>query len=338
MRLATYSIDGRETVGLVRADGRLVELVAAFDAAGLAIPPANLLAVIELADPDALRAAAATIDDLPSVGPERVTWLPPVRRPSKVVGIVVNNKALAQAASFIEDHPIFFVSPPSALNGHGQPVVIRPDYGLTHPEAELGVVIGRRTKSVGIDDAVDAVFGYTIVNDVTSVTLKSGDTVVFELANAGAMDRADGGRPLGYEHGDMQLTYHARSKGTDTFTPCGPWIVTRDEVPDPSELHVNLYMGGELCMQDHTGNLTYGVAEAISHVSHYCTLEPGDILHMGTAATGRYKMRELDFQVWDGPCTVEIEGIGALNSPVLRTTDGAGTGSSSRSSWPSAAE
>lgn len=319
MKLATYSVDGRETVGLVRDDGRLVELVAAFDAAGRSLPSADMLTVIETVPPDDLTAAARAAADLPSVPPERVRWLPPVRRPSKVVGIVVNNKALVNAASFIEDHPIFFVSPPSALNGHGEPVVMRPDYGLTHPEPELGVIIGRRAKDVAVADAMDVVFGYTIVNDVTSVTLKSGDTIVFTLENAGAMDRTDGARPLGYEHGDMQLTYHARSKGTDTFLPCGPWIVTRDEVPDPSALHVKLFMGGELCMEDDIANLTYGVAEAISHVSRYCTLEPGDIVHMGTAATGRYKMRELNFQTWDGPCTIEIDAIGALSSPIERT-------------------
>lgn len=321
MKLATYRVDGRETVGLVRPDGRLVELIAALDTARRDLPRADMRDVIERLRADDLRAALVAAENLPSLAPEQVTWLPPVPRPSKVVGIVINNKALAGAASFIEDHPIFFVSPPSALNGHGEPVVIRPDYGLTHPEPELGVVIGRRTKGVAVADAMDAVFGYTIINDVTSVTLKSGDTVVFELANAGAMDRTDGRRPLGYEHGDMQLTYHARSKGTDTFTPCGPWIVTRDEVPDPSLLHVRLFMGDELCMEDDIANLTYGVAEAISHISQYCTLEAGDIVHMGTAATGRYKMRELDFQTWDGPCRIEIGGIGTLSSPIARTTE-----------------
>jgi 2-keto-4-pentenoate hydratase/2-oxohepta-3-ene-1,7-dioic acid hydratase in catechol pathway len=322
MKLATYTRKGEDGVGLVREDGDLVDLSLAFAAAGLKRTVADMMSLFDGVDLADLRRAEAASDDLPTISSEQVSWLPPVRRPSKIVGVVINNKSVASTASFIADHPIFFTYPPSALIGHGEAIVIRPDYGLTHPEAELGVVLGRRVKSVAVDDALEAVFGYTIVNDVTSVDLKSADTVVFKRSGAESFTRTEeGATPPGFEHGDMQLTYHARSKGTDTFAPCGPWVVTRDELPDPNDLGVRLFMGDELCTEDNTGNLTFGVAEVLAHVSRYLTLEPGDIVHMGTAATGKYKLREIDFQTWDGPCAIEIDGIGTLTSPILRQAD-----------------
>lgn len=319
MKLATYLRDGKERVGLARLDGTLVDLAASFEAAGLGDAPPDMVRLISEVPHEDLERAAAASADLAAVNPADVTWLPPVPRPSKVCGVVINNMAVASTAHFIANHPIFFSYPPSALVGHNQPIVIRPDFGLTHPEAELGVVIGTRAKDLADDDAMDAVFGYTVVNDVTSVGLKSQDTVVFKQSGAGSFTKVEGdGPPPGFEHGDMQLTYHARSKGTDTFAPCGPWIVTRDEVADPNRLGVRLFMGDELCTDDNTGNLAYHVPRVLAHISRYMTLYPGDLIHMGTAATGKYKLREIDFQTWDGPCSVDIDKIGRLSNPIVR--------------------
>lgn len=319
MKLATYLHGEQEKLGLVRPDGAVVDLAAAFDAAGLGKAPDNMIRLITDVSQQDLERAAAGSDDLEAADPAQLSWLPPVPRPSKVCGVVLNNKAVASTAHFIADHPIFFTYPPSALLGHDQPVVIRPDYGLTHPEAELGVIIGARAKDLRKDEAMDAVFGYTVVNDITSVGLKSEDTVVFKQSGAGSFTKVEGDRPPpGFEHGDMQLTYHARSKGTDTFAPCGPWIVTRDEISDPNALAVQLFMGDELCTEDNTGNLTFDVPRALAHISRYMSLYPGDLIHMGTAATGKYKLREIDFQTWDGPCAVEIQQVGRLSNPIVR--------------------
>jgi 2-keto-4-pentenoate hydratase/2-oxohepta-3-ene-1,7-dioic acid hydratase in catechol pathway len=182
---------------------------------------------------------------------------------------------------------------------------------LTHPEAELAVIIGQRLKLASPHEAERGIFGYTIMNDITSITLKSEDTFVFPSPNRQ-------NPPPGFEHGDMQLVYHARSKSTDTFGPCGPWIVTKDALPNANKLGVHVFMGNEHCTEDNTANLRYTVAEVISWASRYFTLEPGDIVHVGTAAGGKYALRELDYQVWDGPCSIEIEGIGVLSNPVHR--------------------
>jgi 2-keto-4-pentenoate hydratase/2-oxohepta-3-ene-1,7-dioic acid hydratase in catechol pathway len=260
-----------------------------------------------------------TLADLDTTG----RWLPPVPRPSKILGVALNNKALAALTVDPPQHPALFCYPPSALTGHRQPIELRADYGLTHPEPELGVVIGTRAKNVDAADALDVVFGYTIVDDITSPTLKAGDTVVIprsQAAGIGAAHNDDGSAPVGFEHGDLQLTYHARSKGSDTFAPCGPWIVTADEIGDPNGLAISLRIDDELCTEDNTANLMFSVAEVVSHASRYFTLYPGDILHIGSAARGKYRLRDINYQDrLDAQRTIAMEGIGELTNPIRLT-------------------
>lgn len=320
MKLATYLLEGTPCVGVALDDGTIAPASALWHGTD---SPRDMIDLIENWNPSRL-----TIPSRPVAGAEPMEaldeqrrWLPPVRRPSKLLGVAANNKALLDLASFAPTHPPIFSYPTSALVGHRQPVEIRADYGLTHPEPELGVVIGRRAKRVAVDQALDHVFGYTIVDDVTSPTLKSGDTYVFPQASSQALgtsgrQAADGPAP-GFEHGDMHLTYHARSKGTDTFAPCGPWIVTPDEVGDADALAVTLTIDGEVCMEDNTGNLMYSVAEVVSFASSYFTLEPGDIIHMGTAGRGKYRLRDLNYQDRLGAeRRIDIERVGALVNPI----------------------
>jgi 2-keto-4-pentenoate hydratase/2-oxohepta-3-ene-1,7-dioic acid hydratase in catechol pathway len=316
---------GKVRVGLVR-DGvngkELVDLDVAASAAGIA-SASDLIAFIEQTSREDLGKLGSTdLSALPGLGLADVEWMPPVRRPSKVLGVAINNRNSADSAYFISDHPALFTSPSSAMVGHGQPIVIRGEYGLTHPEAELGVIIGRESKDLSPEEALDAIFGYTIVNDVTSVDLKSEDTVVFDISSvASAGGEREGQRPAGFEHSpdnSMQLTYHARSKGTDTFTPIGPWVVTPDEVGSPDNLFVHLSMNGKLLTQDSTASLRNSAATVVSFASRYFTLFPGDVIHLGTAVSGALRLRDIDFQIYDGPCTIEIEGIGVLSNPIVR--------------------
>lgn len=306
MKICTVDLEGRATPCFAFAD-RVVPLALAWEAADLDHAPATVLALIEAGvGVAAAHSAAERLDGVP-LGDVR--WLPPVRG-FKIVSTAINNAGAARLASVVPAHPAFFLKPPSAMVGHGESIVIRPDYGLTHPEAELAVVIGKRAKLLTRGNALDAVFGYTVINDITSITLKSEDTYVFP--------KPEGSTPPGFEWGDMQLVYHARSKGTDTFAPIGPWIVTRDEVAAPNALGVRVFMGDEEVTTDNTANLRYTVEEVLVWASRYFTLEPGDIVHLGTAAAGRYGLRELDLQVWDGPLAVEIDGVGRLSNPIER--------------------
>ena len=325
MRFVTYTVNGRPTPGVVIGD-HVIPLTAAGGASGHPAPPAMADLIEGWPDTEALVHATVTsgagAEPLAALDDTR-RWLPPVR-PGKILGVGLNNDAMERKASRIADHPIVFCYPTSAMTAHLQPIEIRPCYGLTHPEPELGVVIGRRVKRVSADEAMEAVFGYTIVDDVTSVDLKTDDTVVFPESFAqdiGGAPAIAGGRPRGFELGDMTLTYHARSKGTDTFAPCGPWIVPRDNVPDPHDLQVNLTIGGELCSQDHTGNLVYRVPQIIAYVSRWFTLEPGDIVHIGTSVRGKYRLRDIDLQERSGMRTIEISGVGALSNPITHLAD-----------------
>jgi 2-keto-4-pentenoate hydratase/2-oxohepta-3-ene-1,7-dioic acid hydratase in catechol pathway len=319
--LISYELGGRVVPGVVTADGRAVPVAALVDNGPRDMP--DLIENWAMHEP-ALRAAVDRIG--PDAGEPTSAldtdrrWCPPVPRPSKIMGVAINNGGLSGMASVMPDHPMIFCYPPSALTGHLRPIEIRDDYGLTHPEPELGVVIGRRVKNLSVDQALDAVFGYTVVDDITSVTLKSGDTTVFPSSFAetiGGTPPAPGVPPPGFEFGDLTLTYHARSKGTDTFAPCGPWIVTRDEVPDPQCLAVTLTFDGEECTEDNTSRLVHTVAVTVAHASRYFTLEPGDIIHVGTAAKGRYRLRDIDYSKRTGTRTISIEGVGSLTNPVV---------------------
>lgn len=316
MKLATINRGTKKSVALVNAYGIPVDLGSAYALAGIVAAPAphSMLDLIEnwSAHEDNVRKAAGCLDQgegFVSLG--AYEWCPPIPNPSKILGCAINNSGLNNLATAYAENPPFFVKLPSALVGHEQPIVIRPDYGLTHPEGELAVVIGKRAKLLKPEQVQDAIFGYTVINDITSITLKSEDTYVFP--NPGTTPA-----PPGFEFGEMHLVYHARSKGADTFGPCGPWLVTRDEIPDPNRLEVNVWMGDELCASDNTSNLRFRIEEVIAWLTRYVTLEPGDIVHMGTAARGKYGLRELDFRRWDGPCSIEIDGIGKLSNPVVR--------------------
>jgi len=321
MRLCSISIDGTPTWGVVAHDGTIV------DARPIAGAPATLHDHIESPDPGVLGRLVDAAARGGGVDQADVVWLPPVRRPSKILGVAINNIIGQRIAHRPFANPAFFFKPSSALVGHGRPVVVRESYGVTHPEPELAVVIGRHTKEVSEADALAHVFGYTIINDVTSPGLKAEDSI--ELIAPPGSGGGAYGRLLSWrsnrddDHARSNyLTYHARSKGTDTFGPIGPWIVTADEIPDPNVLGVNSFDGDTPVFVDSTANLLFPVQRVVSHASAYMTLLPGDIIHCGTsmkAADGSpYRgITDWDMRRVDGrPMRISIEGIGTLSNSV----------------------
>jgi 2-keto-4-pentenoate hydratase/2-oxohepta-3-ene-1,7-dioic acid hydratase in catechol pathway len=220
--------------------------------------------------------------------------------------------------------PSYFLKPPSSLIAHGEPIVVPTEYGLTHPEPELAAVIGRRSRKLTTENALDAVLGFTIINDITSPGLKDRDSMELTMP-AGALGSLDLGwrQVRGDEDHSIYLTYHARSKGCDTFAPMGPWLVTRDTVGDPNCLDVKCMLNGELVLTDSTKNLTFPVETVLAHLTSYMTLEAGDVVHFGTAvqtaSPERYpSIRHLDMGRIDGVFSVEIDGIGRLDNSIAR--------------------
>ncbi|RYD27533.1 MAG: FAA hydrolase family protein, partial [Lysobacteraceae bacterium] len=263
---------------------------------------------------------AAGNADARRVDPTELTWQSPVITPSKIVCIALNNSALDPVTlRGPKDHPAFFVKSQNALVGHGQPIPLKREYGLTHPEPELAVVIGRRLKNASPAEALDAIFGYTIMNDVTSVGMREEDTFSFRYFT----ENPDGGAALACEG---HTTYPGRYKGSDGFAPLGPWLVTRDEVGDPDALDIRCWVGDQLVASDNTCNYRWKVADALSHVSRNVTLIPGDVVSMGTAVGGDTDdpmlpdipgVTKANLIGHQGTVTVEIAGLGRLTNPIV---------------------
>jgi 2-keto-4-pentenoate hydratase/2-oxohepta-3-ene-1,7-dioic acid hydratase in catechol pathway len=326
MKLATISLAGRDRVCAVTADGALVDLAQALAEARGDAPAwaADMIALIA-AGPEALAAARAALafaeahpDRVPPLPAAGVAWLPPVLRPSKLCCLALNNSANADRILSGPGHPAVFTKAANALVGHEGDIRLRPEFGRVHPEPELAVVIGRTASDVTAAAAMEHVFGYTVHNDITSPTMRGEDTFHYRAIHPGA----DG---TGLRHVETHVTYPGRYKGADTFSPLGPWIVTRDEIADPHALAVTCRHRGEIVTEDSTANLTHRIPEVIAFVSSYMTLLPGDVLSMGTAlkragaGTGR-AVQTVDLATLGGPVSVTIQNIGTLSSNVRMLT------------------
>jgi 2-keto-4-pentenoate hydratase/2-oxohepta-3-ene-1,7-dioic acid hydratase in catechol pathway len=194
-------------------------------------------------------------------------------------------------------------------------VEIRSYYGSVHPEPELAVVIGTRARDVAAADAPQYIFGYSIFDDFTGNGMRAEDLFRYYALYAAAGD------PGKLERREQHLSYAGRYKGTDGFGAMGPWIVTRDAVPDPDNLDVECLVGGEVVAEDSTRYYNYRVAEIVSFISQFQTLHPGDVIACGTAfrpSADRKSIHQANLQVVDGPVSVTIEHLGTLENPIVR--------------------
>lgn len=266
-------------------------------------------------EPDLEEAAAVALERGRRVSLAGARWLPPVRRPPKILCVALNNSANPDRILSGPDTPAMFVKPSSSLVGSGRPIRLREEMGRVHPEPELAVVIGRSGSEIPVADAYEHVFGYTIMNDLTSPTMRGEDTFHYRAIHPDP-DAADGIRYV-----ESWVSYPARYKGTDTFGPLGPWIATRDEIPDPHALRITCSHDAALVTEDNTANLRFSVAEVVAFASQYMTLEAGDVIAMGTALKRSAKggaVQNVDLTRLGGVVEVAIEGIGTLSNPVER--------------------
>jgi 2-keto-4-pentenoate hydratase/2-oxohepta-3-ene-1,7-dioic acid hydratase in catechol pathway len=198
--------------------------------------------------------------------------------PTKIVALGLNYKSHAEEThNPIPGSPIIFIKPTTCIIGPEDNIVYPPSTTRVDYECELGVVIGKKTRMVSVDDALDYVFGYTCVNDVT------------------ARD---------HQRDDGQWT---RGKGHDTFGPIGPCIETG---LDPGNVVVSTYLNGELKQQQNTSDLIFSVPEMISFISGVMTLLPGDVIATGTPS-GIGPMKPGD------TVEIKIEPIGILRNYVI---------------------
>lgn len=217
-----------------------------------------------------------------------VTLVAPVPRPGKIVCIGLNYRDHVQeSGAEVPERPLLFSKYGTSVIGPGDAIELPAFTKEVDYEAELGVVIGTTARNAPVVSALDHVFGYTCVNDVSA-------------------------RDLQFADGQW-----ARGKSLDTFCPVGPWIVTSDEVPDPQTLALRCEVNGRVLQDSSTGEMIFSVAELVSYVSQGITLEPGDLIATGTPAGVGFTRTPPVFLQPGDTVTVSIEGIGSLTNPVV---------------------
>ncbi|MBC2769164.1 fumarylacetoacetate hydrolase family protein [Pusillimonas minor] len=301
MRLVTYrrTVNEESRLGAL-VDDLVVDLQWLGDAAGIDLP-ADMLDFIDLG-PQAVKSATELLntyrEDWPvgvAIPVQNVKLLAPIPRPRKnIFGIGLNyTEHVAESAKSLDTspdlpkQPVIFSKPPTTVIGNGD--AIEHNAKITQQmdwECELAAIIGTRAKRVERKDALQYVFGYSIMNDIS------------------ARDNRRSG----------QWIY---SKGQDTYAPFGPCIVTADEIGDPQNLKLWLTVNGVEKQNSNTAYMLFKVDELIADISQGITLEPGDIIATGTPA-GVGAGRTPQEWLWPGDVVeCHIEGIGSLRNPVV---------------------
>ncbi len=296
MKLASFRAGGKDRIGISFDGAILVEISG----------PGSILELIETGSEVVASANKYPLND--------VVWYPPVRRPSKICCLALNNSANSDRILQGPKHPAMFIKPASSLIGHGGAIECKPHYGRVHPEPELAVVIGKTAKNIAARDAYEYVFGYTIHNDITSPTMRAEDTFHYRAIHPKAGD------PKAIEYVDTWVSYPGRYKCCDTFACMGPWLVTKDEIADPHNLAVSCRHQDQLVTEDNTENLFYKIPEVLAFLSSHLTLLPGDIVSMGTALKKSAQggaVQNIDLNKLGGPVSVTIEKIGTLTNDVV---------------------
>jgi 2-keto-4-pentenoate hydratase/2-oxohepta-3-ene-1,7-dioic acid hydratase in catechol pathway len=180
----------------------------------------------------------------------------PIARPSKILCIGLNYaKHAKETGAAIPTEPILFMKSTSSLTGPFDNIIIPKNSEKTDWEVELGVVIGKKASYVSEEEAMDYVAGYVLHNDVSERA--------FQLERGGTWDKG---------------------KGCDSFAPLGPWLVTKDEIPNPHKLRLWLSLNGKIMQDSNTDDLIFNIAQLISYSSEFMTLLPGDVISTGTPA------------------------------------------------------
>jgi 2-keto-4-pentenoate hydratase/2-oxohepta-3-ene-1,7-dioic acid hydratase in catechol pathway len=292
VKLAAFiSADGAPTLG--RVDGE--HLVVIGDYPG----PQG---IIDSLDANAARddVSDSALQNRPRLRLSDVRILPPVM-PGKVIAVAANYASHVLGSGFVAAHkdasiPRLFMKPPSCIVGAYDDILNPSLTDRLDYEAELAVIVGTRCRDVPVESALDVVAGYAVFNDVSARRM---------LHEGRTDDELEADRFFDWLHG----------KWFDTFGVLGPWLVSAWSLPSPSDLTVRLTVNGETRQEASLGDWTFSVEEVISFASRLCTLEPGDVVAMGTpAGTGA----ELgDYLKVGDVVETEIEGLGWQRNVVL---------------------
>ena len=282
MKLARFGEPGAERPGVILNDGNRVDVSAAVPDYDEAFFQADGLAMLrEWLDRHA--ASAPRIAAGVRIGP-------PVRRPSKIVCIGLNFRDHAlETGMTLPKEPLIFLKAPSALAGPHDPVVIPRGGTKLDWEVELAVVIARTARYVEVADALEFVAGYALFNDYSERA--------FQLDRGGQF---------------------VKGKSADSFAPLGPYLATRDEIPDSRNLGMWLTVNGNVRQKGTTATMVFDVPALVSYVSGFMTLLPGDILSTGTPAGVGLGMKPEPVYLKEGDeVALGIDGLGEQRQRVV---------------------
>jgi 2,4-diketo-3-deoxy-L-fuconate hydrolase len=283
MKLVRYGRPGKEKPGLFDEEGRLRDLSGVVGDIDASVLSERALRKIAKIDYKTLPLVRGN----PRLGV-------PIKGVGKFIGIGLNYADhAAETGQVPPKEPIVFMKAISCLSGPDDPVVLPPGSKKTDWEVELGVVIGKRAQYVDEADALEYVAGYCVVNDVSERS--------YQMERGPQWDKG---------------------KGCDTFGPVGPWLVTRDEVLDVQDLDLYLELNGKRMQTGNTATMIFTVAQIVSYLSRFMTLEPGDIIATGTppgVGTARTPQR---FLKRGDTLRLGIAGLGEQQQDVVAYTKG----------------
>ena len=283
MRLIVYSRNGGPArLGVQGRAGNVHDLTVAL---GIADVGEMLRRGISLGDVEDLRARA---DQHPL---DEVSTHAPIPRPGKIICVGLNYHDHCREQGLEPPaYPMLFSKFANAVADPGAPVIRPRATEKLDLECELGVVIGRRASRIGVEEAADAIFGYTVLNDVTMRDLQKEDR------------------------------QWLRAKGSDGFAPMGPVVLTADEVADPQALRMRSAVNGETWQDSSTAEMVFDVFTIVAFASRTITLEPGDVIATGTPAGVGHYQDPPRYLAGGDVMRCEIEGIGAIENPVVDET------------------
>ncbi|MGV7167806.1 fumarylacetoacetate hydrolase family protein [Xanthomonas axonopodis pv. cajani] len=278
MKLVRIGAEGHERPGLIDSQGRIRDLSGVIDdVAGEHITAAGL---------EKLR--ALDVATLPLIEGE-VRYGAAVGRIGKFICVGLNYADhAAESGMEVPKMPIVFMKATTAVCGPNDTVIIPRGSVKSDWEVELGVVIGDVARDVSVDQALNHVAGYAVINDLSE-------------------------REFQLEHGGQWV----KGKSADTFGPIGPWLVTRDEIADPQNLSMWLEVNGHRYQNGSTRTMVFGVAELVSHISRYMTLMPGDVISTGTPPGVGLGQKPPVYLKPGDVMELEIEGLGRQRQPVV---------------------
>ena len=278
MKLLRFGPAGQEKPGLLDASGQLRDLSGLLPDLGPDQLSEGALARLRLVNPLSLPLVAGQ----PRLGC-------PVAGVGKFIAIGLNySDHAAETGAPTPTEPIVFMKATSCIQGPNDPVMLPRGSKKTDWEVELGVVIGSRARYVSQKEALGCVAGYCVVNDISERA--------YQLERGPQWDKG---------------------KGCDTFGPIGPWLVTRDEVPDPQKLQLWLDLNGQRRQTGTTRTMIFGVAKLVSYVSEFMTLLPGDVITTGTPPGVGLGMQPPKFLKKGDIMSLGIDGLGAQQQRVV---------------------